>query len=552
MLTGFVQGAGGGPNEYNVTGLLVKSTSKNWGKGSVLAVDAGVHLAAIIKILEEHLPRVILQEPLQESINPTTQTAISVNPAGKAFPTEPIHSTPYYEHFNSFNLKITSTAEPTLTGAASKRVLSSGPFAGLELPCQSAKANGAYIIRHLVSTYLISHPHLDHVSGFAVNTASFLQGSQPKRLAALPSTINAIKHHIFNDIIWPNLSDENNGVGLVTYMRLVEGGINDYGNGEGKGYLEVCDGLAVKCWSVSHGQCMKSSNYNMNINDDVVESKLPQLSPKKLQQSLSRSILEPEREKSHSTARSKICAYDSSAFFLRDDCTGKQLLIFGDVEPDSLSLSPRTAQVWGDAAPMVVAGVLSGVFIECSYDDSRSNETLFGHLSPRHLIAELRVLAEMVTSLKKSSSVDLSRKRKRHSDLLKSSRDSPGNGNERKSQNSQKSQRRLEELSVDSPVALSSYRYLRSTRNKSVAYENHIPEVPSVVKDSYNALPPINPPRTTRPLEGLQIIIMHVKDTLRDGPEVSDTIMAQLRHHEEAVQLGCVFSISKAGTSIWL
>jgi hypothetical protein len=36
-----------------------------------------------------------------------------------------------------------------------------------------------------------------------------------------------------SQIIWPNLSDENNGAGLVTYMRLVDGGSPAIG-GDGK------------------------------------------------------------------------------------------------------------------------------------------------------------------------------------------------------------------------------------------------------------------------------------------------------------------------------
>lgn len=118
----------------------MRSTSTNWQRGSLLAVDAGVHLSAILKILETH-------PSLNDSLGP---------------------------------VKIVD-----------------GPFAGLELPFASTSANAAHITRSLVDTYLITHPHLDHISGFVVNTAS-LSGSRPKRLAALPSTIEAFKNHIFN------------------------------------------------------------------------------------------------------------------------------------------------------------------------------------------------------------------------------------------------------------------------------------------------------------------------------------------------------------------
>ena len=76
-------------------------------------------------------------------------------------------------------------------------VISEGPFKGLELPMQTKEANAGWITRSLVDTFLITHPHLDHISGFVVNTAG-LGGTRPKRLAGLPTTVEAFKNHIFN------------------------------------------------------------------------------------------------------------------------------------------------------------------------------------------------------------------------------------------------------------------------------------------------------------------------------------------------------------------
>ena len=58
--------------------------------------------------------------------------------------------------------------------------------------------------------------------------------------------------------------------------------------------------------------------------------------------------------------------------------------------------------------------------------------------------------------------------------------------------------------------------------------------------------------RALMPLHGLRVIIIHVKDTLQDGREASEMILAQLRQHEKAAQLGCEFVIPKPGSSIWL
>ena len=70
---------------------------------------------------------------------------------------------------------------------------------------KTKEANAGWITRSLVDTFLITHPHLDHISGFVVNTAG-LGGTRPKRLAGLPGTVEAFKNHIFNVSLSVNLS----------------------------------------------------------------------------------------------------------------------------------------------------------------------------------------------------------------------------------------------------------------------------------------------------------------------------------------------------------
>src|SRR5262249_21012220 len=98
-------------------------------------------------------------------------------------------------------------------------------------------------------------PHLDHLSAMGINTPALEYGREAKTIVALDSTIEAIKSHIFNDSIWPNLSDEGSGVGFVTYRRLKEGGNNRLGSGDARGYVRVCDNLATLCMGVTHGKC---------------------------------------------------------------------------------------------------------------------------------------------------------------------------------------------------------------------------------------------------------------------------------------------------------
>lgn len=502
-----------------MTGLLVRSTATKWAKGSVLAVDAGTHLAAVINIIKEHLPRALSKEPVELSNGVTQSISSSQTPVRPA-------------NGNGTDTPQADTEKPGL-------VLSTGPLAEFELPHTTAKANAAYFVRNLITTYLITHPHLDHISGFVINTAGFQHTSRPKRLAGLPSTIDAFKNHVFNDVLWPNLSDEDGGVGLVSYMRLAEGGNIAIGEGEGRGYIEVCDGLAVKSRSVSHGKCMHNHMRHSSGSGHTQEAFTESLSRRP-----SQNVSTPQPFQH--TQNFGPCVIDSSAFFLRDDHTGNEILIFGDVEPDSLSLSPRNAQVWSDAAPKVAAGLLKGVLIECSYDESQSDDTLFGHLAPRHVVSELQVLARKVKAHINGESNMLA-------PLGKRKRTISGIGFEdlelkpRRGRQASTRGRRKGRKSNISPATLSTEE-ARDTGEtldgQRASIPDQLPTPATAREDSIDS--------TGRPLEGLRIIIIHVKDNLKDGPTVGETVLEQLQEMEKEAQLGCSFSISAPGTSVWL
>lgn len=444
----------------------------------MVAVDAGVHLSAITRLIEKSLPC-------------------------------PLPSIPF--------------------------TLTSGPFAGLSMPYASAAANAAYITRSLVDTYLITHPHLDHISGFVVNTAGFT-GTKPKKLAALPSTILAFKNHIFNNVIWPNLSDENHGAGMVTYLRLIEGGSPALGDGEGRGYSEVCDGLLVKTWSVSHGHCMENHSHRGSIS--VVPTRSGSIDASSMQsrhslsqhaQSLSRvsNLLLHEASASDSPNRDqeRICVYDSSAYFIQDKTHRREVLIFGDVEPDSISLSPRNLQVWQEAAPKIVTGTLAAIFIECSYDDSQTNDRLFGHLKPEFVIQELQALAREVRIARKVQLLD-GRKRKRSINAEEPPRRNPT----------------VASAALDDPVSPRTVRHLDLPHSAT-------PKDEPPLKDFEAQGPKTG---TQRQLAGLKVVIIHVKERLDDGPDVGESIKKELQQHEKEVQLGCEFIISKSGQSFYL
>lgn len=484
-----ILGSGGGPLENNTTSLLVRSTASGWRRGSILGVDAGIHLSAIVKILEKH----------SSDYSPgNDQKAVT---------------------------------------------LVDGPLEGLEIPHSSAKANAAHITRTLIDTYLITHPHLDHISGFVINTAG-LPASRPKRLAGLPSTIEAFKNHIFNNVIWPNLSDENNGAGLVTYMRLVDGGSPALGDGEGRGYVEICEGLSVKTWSISHGHCIE--NHSHRGSTVGVETNLsrreasPRSSPRRSSQlrgssrSLSTASL-THGELLRSDSREEVCVYNSSAYFIRDIPTGNEILVFGDVEPDSLSLSPRNKLVWMEAAPKIVSGRLRGIFIECSFDDSQSDDRLYGHLSSKFLMEELKALAHEVRNHREAISKEAEgKKRKRLSNGSHPEERIP-----RRSSRASKGQ-----VSPISPRTQGQTRFMDVEASQSDG--RGLPHDPKTLLTDV-------PIRTKYefPLGGLEIIVIHVKDRLVDGPEQGDIILKELEAYEEEAQLGCKFTISKAGQAVY-
>lgn len=582
-------GSGGGPSEENVTGFLCRSIAAGWSKGSLLAVDAGSHLAPITRMLERDFPTVSRDRRRQNSDGSHASSSNGTRTLNRR-PLSPLTDG-----------DDPPQPEPT--------VLSTGPFAGLRFPNESARANALHVLRTYISTYLITHPHLDHISGFAINTAAFHATSRPKTLAALPSTVDAIKQHIFNDVIWPNLSDEDGGVGFVTFQRLKEGGDVMVGEGEGRGYIEVCDGLAARAFKVSHGCCTKSPPshqhrgsmtslalsdsqppYNgsmLGASQDVTSAHMARsLSISQLHSTPGTPGLAPRSgfHLSHPSphvqpgSSEAACVVDSTAYFLRDDHTQREVLIFGDVEPDSLSLFPRTHIVWSEAARKVAYNLLGGIFIECSYDDSQADAVLFGHLNPKHLIAELQNLANMVVEAKASRLVEQGTKKRKRSgpnglDNFARSAGAGPEGSHKRSRSivhqsttfentrrsSASNEHGIADLSSSSPSGGSSVDHYElhagsdgsppslgtmSPRSVTIPRSNAVTSAAPVVSSS------------DMPLSGIKVVIIHVKDTLKDGPHVSENILAQLQDYEARLQeqgqgLGCEFVISQSGESYW-
>ena len=275
------------------------------------------------------------------------------------------------------------------------------------------------------------------------------------------------------------------------------------------------------------------------------------------------------------------CVIDSTAYFIRTESTPhtptKEVLIFGDVEPDSISLSPRTAHVWAEAAPKIAAGILTGVFIECSYTNAQGDAVLYGHLAPRHLLLELQNLAEMVKEAKTSHEKEREearkgRKRKRTSHGPLSIGDNNNNNtllnadSARKSSKTRGVQVHVAGVSSADDEMMTDYAPT-PTRQGTITTTNtdtgtHTPAHPSAPAALNLSSVSAEHSRALlsaafdAPLKGLKVVVIHVKDTLDDGPLIGECILQELREGERVMAeqgrgLGCVFEVSRSGDSYW-
>jgi cAMP phosphodiesterase len=226
-------------------------------------------------------------------------------------------------------------------------------FPSQVLPSQSdVKAQAWYVVREFLASICVTHEHLDHIWGFVLNSAAFSE-TKPKILAGMADCIDTLAHHVFNGLIWPNLTNEGiQPAGYITLNRL-----------EPKKFTGgLATNLEVAAYAVSHGSHAEKQR---------------------------RMSLPPAKYMSFSNTSS----YESTAYFIRDTLTGKVILMWGDVEPDHISLTPRNAHVWFTASEFFQSGLLVAIFIECSFQSSHQDKLLFGHLTPKYLMMELSTFA---------------------------------------------------------------------------------------------------------------------------------------------------------------
>ena len=84
---------------------------------------------------------------------------------------------------------------------------------------------------------------------------------------------------------------------------------------------------------------------------------------------------------------------ESTAFLLESG--GDALLCFGDTGPDAVEKGTKMHDVWTAVAERVRQKRLKAIVIEASYTSDRPDNLLFGHLTPRYVLEELRTLDKL-------------------------------------------------------------------------------------------------------------------------------------------------------------
>ena len=82
-----------------------------------------------------------------------------------------------------------------------------------------------------------------------------------------------------------------------------------------------------------------------------------------------------------------------TAFLIRQ--AESYLLYLGDTGADAVEQSNRLLRLWQAISPLVASGKLKALFIEVSFANDQPDQLLFGHLTPRLLMSEMRILNQI-------------------------------------------------------------------------------------------------------------------------------------------------------------
>ena len=88
----------------------------------------------------------------------------------------------------------------------------------------------------------------------------------------------------------------------------------------------------------------------------------------------------------------------STAYLVQSN--DRYILYLGDTGADEIEKSQNMHNLWQAIAPLVKTKKLKAIMIEVSFPNEQPDKTLFGHLTPKWLMAEMGVLSQLAGSLK--------------------------------------------------------------------------------------------------------------------------------------------------------
>lgn len=244
-------------------------------------------------------------------------------------------------------------------------------------------------------------------------------------------------------------------------------------------------------------------------------------------------------------------------------------------------------------------GKLRAVFIECSFDNTQADACLYGHLNPRHLYEELTTLAKQVILLRKETAQDALLQRDASTDIEMDMEWKYNRKRKRMSVAWGDDQRIPERRWGDSPriileepdgklaVAAGGDQENEWVMRRNSAGgvspkctvsdpEEEPSEFTLSQPDEINKSDQISVPEnegssgtfgfnghsnggdkeleidlSSRPLDGLLIVVNHVKDSLEDDVDTVERVYANLEELEKKHNLGCTFVMAKKGLTIF-
>lgn len=246
-------------------------------------------------------------------------------------------------------LRLYPDSDPISSYLAAQR---SSPFQSMN---SSAPLRTSRNIISMIPTILITHPHLDHILALVLNSADPVPNCITKNVYASAFTIEAIKRHVFNWKIWPN-------------MALL-------------GHFNLCPILSNSPFPAN------DSLYSIN-SFDLQHGTVP--------------ITEQSPASVDSTS-----PYTSLAYLITHNPSLAKLLAFGDFESDAVLGKSLNRHIWKSVAPYVDDGTLKAIILECSVPTCAPDRPLYGHLMPEHVVHELSVLHSLCSKPHKLSGVQI-------------------------------------------------------------------------------------------------------------------------------------------------